>query len=305
MRKRLIALSIMFITAAAVLSGTAFYQMQTTEKDIELAPLAPGKNTAVYAAYSADGTVPDYVVSYLKKLKKIAPNIVYVTDNPIRCRDIAKLAPYVNQLIARRHGEYDWGSYKRGYNWLRQHNALNKSQILILANDSTLLAAPSLKPVVEAAEGSGADIFGITANTDGIYHLQSYFLIIAPQVYAAPEFAAWLNAVKPEKDGLTVAYRYEVPFTNYLQNLGFTADTFIPDEDVAYLPLNDKNCYPLTLLSQHHSPFLKMRAFTERLNVQEPRRLLFSWLKQHHPSAYKDLIRHLQKIQSPYLKEAR
>lgn len=227
----------------------------------------------MFAAYSADGTVSDYVIDYLRALKEIAPNIVYVTDNPIPESEIAKLRPYVNHLIARRHGEYDWGSYKRGFAWLKRQNALPSrpaaasgippraaivpapasdtaaaaslsssapvphiasapqlpssvqagstapqatAPLLILANDSSLLVAPSLRPVLQASQTAGADIFGITANADGIYHLQSYFLIIAPQVYNTSEFAAYLNAVRPEKDGLTVAARYEVPFTAYL-----------------------------------------------------------------------------------------
>ena len=177
--------------------------------------------------------------------------------------------------------------------------------LLILANDSSLLVAPSLRPILQAAETAGADIFGITANADGIYHLQSYFLIIAPQVYNTSEFAAYLNAVRPEKDGLTVAARYEVPFTAYFAGLGFTSAAYIPYEKLSWLPLNDKNCYPLTLLGKYHAPFLKMRTFTSRLNVQEPRRLVFAWLKKHVPGAYARLLQHLQKINSPYLKEDR
>lgn len=124
--------------------------------------------------------------------------------------------------------------------------------LLILANDSSLLVAPSLRPVLQAFQTAGADIFGITANADGIYHLQSYFLIIAPQVYNTSEFAAYLNAVRPEKDGLTVAARYEVPFTAYFAGLGFTSAAYIPYEKLSWLPLNDKNCYPLTLLGKYH-----------------------------------------------------
>lgn len=350
--------------------------------DVEqtLSPLAAGKNCAVFAAYSADGAVSDYVIDYLRALKEIAPNIVYVTDNPIPESEIAKLRPYVNHLIARRHGEYDWGSYKRGFAWLKRQNALTpqpaptpaaaspapatavaspsspapataaaslsssaptphtaaasqptvsvpdasntpasssapsatsspassiSAPLLILANDSSLLVAPSLRPVLQAFQTAGADIFGITANADGIYHLQSYFLIIAPQVYNTSEFAAYLNAVRPEKDGLAVAARYEVPFTAYFAGLGFTSAAYIPYEKLSWLPLNDKNCYPLTLLGKYHAPFLKMRTFTSRLNVQEPRRLVFTWLKKHVPGAYARLLQHLQKINSPYLKEDR
>lgn len=371
-----IAATIVILTLAVLAPGAGSRNAPASRStapapaDVEqtLSPLAAGKNCAVFAAYSADGTVSDYVIDYLRALKEIAPNIVYVTDNPIPESEIAKLRPYVNHLIARRHGEYDWGSYKRGFAWLKRQNALTpqpaptpaaaspapataaaslsssastphtaaasqptasvpdasntpassfapsatsspassiSAPLLILANDSSLLVAPSLRPVLQAFQTAGADIFGITANADGIYHLQSYFLIIAPQVYNTSEFAAYLNAVRPEKDGLTVAARYEVPFTAYFAGLGFTSAAYIPYEKLSWLPLNDKNCYPLTLLGKYHAPFLKMRTFTSRLNVQEPRRLVFAWLKKHVPDAYARLLQHLQKINSPYLKEDR
>ena len=397
MRRRPVYIAVLAIAAIALMlavltlyagsrKAPAARSAASAPADVEqtLSPLAAGKNCAVFAAYSADGTVSDYVIDYLRALKEIAPNIVYVTDNPIPESEIAKLRPYVNHLIARRHGEYDWGSYKRGFAWLKRQNALPSrpaaasgippraaivpapasdttaaasgispraaivpapasdttaaaaslsssapvphtasapqppssvqagstapqatAPLLILANDSSLLVAPSLRPVLQASQTAGADIFGITANADGIYHLQSYFLIIAPQVYNTSEFAAYLNAVRPEKDGLTVAARYEVPFTAYFAGLGFTSAAYIPYEKLSWLPLNDKNCYPLTLLGKYHAPFLKMRTFTSRLNVQEPRRLVFAWLKKHVPGAYARLLQHLQKINSPYLKEDR
>lgn len=285
--------------------SVGMYSSKTIELETDYADIKPQQNTAVFAAYSSDGTVSDYVITYLKALKKVAPNIVYITDNPMKRSEAKKLKPYVTHLEAKRHGEYDWGSYKRGFNWLTQHGFLdNASQLLIFANDSTLLVDKSFKPIIDKFSND-ADFYGITANQDGTYHLQSYFLVFRPQVYSHAAFKAYLNNVTKQQDGLTVAYRYEVPFTGFLKNLGFVSQTYIPYEELAFLPLNDKNCYPLTLLTRYHLPLLKMRTFTNRLNVQESRRLVFQWLKNNAPTAYDDLIEHLEHIQSPYLKDNR
>lgn len=262
------------------------------------------KNTAVFAAFSADGSVSDYVITYLKALKEITPNIIYITDNQIKRSEIKKLKPYITRLEATRHGEYDWGSYKRGVNWLKENNYLKNVPNLVLANDSALLVASSLKPVLNTMQND-IDLYGITANQDGTYHLQSYFLILSNRLLNDPHIIAYLDSVKPQKDGLTVAYRYEVPFTEYVTDLGYKTAAYIPYDELQHLPLNDKNCYPLTLLKQYHNPFLKMRVFTNRLTVQEPRRLIFNWLKTNRPQAYQELIRHLKHINSPYLKEDR
>lgn len=285
---------------------------RTVEVEADFSALKVSSNAVVFAAYSQDGTVPDYVLSLLKKLKKEAPNIVYVTDNQIKKSEIGKLKPYVTHLLAKRHGEYDWGSYKRGFNWLKENGWSGEEKakdgskpLLVLANDSVLAVAESLEPVFTAAKDSGADFFGISANQDGTYHLQSYFLILTSKVYDDADFAGYLNTVKKEKDGLSVAYRYEVPFTAYFESKGYKSAAYLAYDKLSYLPLNDKNCYPLTLLSQYQAPFLKMRTFTERLNVQEPRRLVFAWLKKNAPTAYDELISHLEHIRSPYLKDNR
>ena len=285
--------------------GTWMYIDYQTPHNVELSykEIIPNKNSTIFAAYSSDGSISDYVISYLKKLKEVSPNIIYVTDNPISKKEIRKIKPYISHIIAYRHNEYDWGSFKRGFNFLKQNSKFNSQAELILANDSTLAINPSFKPILNDFESKNVDFYGITANQDGIYHIQSYFMIFNPNVYTSNEFSTYLNNVTKQPDGLSVAYAYEVPFTKYLSDLGYTHSTFINYEDLAYLELNDKHCYPLSMLSKHNLPLLKMRTFTDRLIVKEPRRLVFNWLKKHHYKPYRELIRHLKKIQSPYLKE--
>lgn len=295
-----ILLKILIITLLVFL-GYFYYTYPTTQNK-DIAPFIKGKNTTIFAAYSADGNIPHYIITYLKALKAVTPNIIYVTDNKLSPKAVRKLSPYITHIEAAKHGEYDWGSYKRGFRWLKNNGYLDKTANLILANDSVLLVAPTLKPIF-AEMSNKADFWGITANQDYTYHLQSYFLTLTPKVFTHPEFAQYLESVTKQPDGLTVAVRYEVPFTKHFENLGFTHAAFIPYDTLSDLELNDKNCYPLTMLSKHHAPFLKMRTFTNRLNVQEPRRLVFEWLKKNNLTAYYDLIKHLTQIKSPYLHE--
>ncbi len=95
MRRRPVYIAVLAIAAIALMlavltlyagsrKAPAARSAASAPADVEqtLSPLAAGKNCAVFAAYSADGTVSDYVIDYLRALKEIAPNIVYVTDNP-------------------------------------------------------------------------------------------------------------------------------------------------------------------------------------------------------------------------------
>jgi len=282
--------------SVALVIGLGWYlYTKPMTQDRDVARFIKGKNTAIFAAYSPDGYVPHYVITYLRALKEVAPNIVFVTDNPLSLKAVHKISPYVTHVLAKRHGEYDWGSYKRGFQWLKEKGYAHKAASLILANDSVLMVTPSLKPIFEKMVGQ-ADFWGITANQDYQYHLQSYFIVLEPKVYLNPQFETYLNSVTKQPDGLTVAVRYEVPFTKFLEDLGFSHEAYIPYKDLEYLELNDKNCYPLTMLSKHHAPFLKMRTFTTRLNIQEPKRLVLEWLKRNRPEVYYELTTHLKNI---------
>lgn len=284
-------------------NANATYDSQLLKTDIQLNPYIPNANATVFAAYSADGSVPDYVVDYVKKLKEITPNIIYVTDNPIQRDAAKKLTPYITHLTAYKHGEYDFGSYKRGFSTLKKYGSFNK---LILANDSMFPLADSFQPIMADMDKKQADFYGITSNTQVHPHLQSYFIAFTPKVWQHPAFTHFLNTVKPQPDGWHVTINYEIPLTQYLINLGFKADTYIAMEKLEHLPMPNKTFYPLTLISQHNAPLLKVRTFTPNgLNIQESRRLVFNWLKKNKPQAYMLIIKHLEHINSPYLKDNR
>src|SRR5699024_10570893 len=55
---------------------------------------------AVFAGYSADGSVAPYVLRYLSGLKAVTDGIVYITDSPLSPEAQKQVAPYVI------HGEY-------------------------------------------------------------------------------------------------------------------------------------------------------------------------------------------------------
>ncbi len=94
------------------------------------------KKSAVFAHYDNKNTVHDYVIFCLKELKKIADNIIFVSDCTLDDIECDKIKPFCSEIIAKPHGEYDFGSYKRGYQYLKENNLLDDVDELIFANDS-------------------------------------------------------------------------------------------------------------------------------------------------------------------------
>ena len=74
----------------------------------------------IVAVFDKEGRIRDNLVEYLKELKQFSDYIVVVGDNPIFKEDISKLNGLADHIIFKRHEEYDFGSYKRGFNLLRK-----------------------------------------------------------------------------------------------------------------------------------------------------------------------------------------
>ena len=71
------------------------------------------KRAVIFAHYDKNREIKDYVLYYLKELKKTADTIIFVS-----CCDLKNaccLNGLADKIIAEQHNEYDFGSYKRGF----------------------------------------------------------------------------------------------------------------------------------------------------------------------------------------------
>ena len=82
----------------------------------------------------------------------------------------------------------------------------------------------------------------------------------------------------------------ELKITPYLESLGYKWDTYIPYEDLEYLPYEAKDWYPLSLISKHKNQFFKRRVYNDEDFSQENIFELLDYLKQNHPQTYQDVI---------------
>ena len=267
---------------------------------------------AVFAGYSADGSVAPYVLRYLSGLKAVTDGIVYITDSPLSPEAQKQVAPYVIHGEYQRHGEYDWGSYKRGYNWLKAKNLLRHADELIFANDSAYAPLQTFRPMFNQMRSrSELDFWGNTQNQRFNPHLQSYFLVFRRPVIISKSFAAFLNGVKAQPDHSL--YITEFPSASPARKATSAAPlrpdsaaTLSPDSAAALSPDSaapkpvsaarasapaspDPNSYPLTLIRDYHNQFLKRRTFTDKLPIEENRAELLAYLCTHAPETCQNI----------------
>ena len=208
----------------------------TGEKDMDK------KRAIVFAGYSYDGLVFDDVYPYLKELRKYADYIVAVYDNEKLNDDVVKklMRDYVDTLIVSRHEEYDFGSYKRGYSYLKEKGVLDKVDKLILCNDSVIFQGRGLEPFFKREVKK--DFYGFTAYKKGIQyntpqknippHIQSYFLSISKEIFSQDWFNDFIMSVKKESGKEDVIINYELGISQLIAKHGYPLTSFYPALEV-------------------------------------------------------------------------
>jgi lipopolysaccharide biosynthesis protein len=119
------------------------------------------KRIALFAHYDRDGIVDDYVIYYLRGLAPVADRILFVSDCELSAGEAAKLEGLAELVFAGRHGEYDFGSWKRGLAHLNYD--LAGWDELILANDSCYAPVYPFEDF-EKMKDVSCDFWGPTGN---------------------------------------------------------------------------------------------------------------------------------------------
>ena len=131
-----------------------------------------GKRYCVFASYSKENKIGDDILFYLKELNKITNGVVFIMDNPIDEIEAKKLEGLTIYHKCEKHNEYDFGSYKRGFFYLKENGFLDDTSEIIFANDSCFGPLKPLDLFIKKWEKENKpDFYGITINNYGFKYL--------------------------------------------------------------------------------------------------------------------------------------
>ena len=212
------------------------------------------KRLFIFAGYDKDKMVDSTLVYYLKSLSELG-DIVFTMDNDLPPHELNKITEIPNVLHASavRHGEYDFGSYKRGYIWARDNKLLNKYDWVYLVNDSVLGPLFDLKCTLEKLEASGADLTGMASCQQKYVplHIQSWFVGVSKGVVNADFFADFITSVTHQPEKMRIVFKYEVKMSQLILNRGYRISTVFGPIDGDYIY---ENLYGVI---QNGVPFIK------------------------------------------------
>ena len=209
------------------------------------------KRLFLFAFFDPQGVVGEAALRYLEALHALG-DIVLAADCALQTGEEDKLAPLVVSYTASRHGEYDFGAYKRAY----QQADLSGYDVVYLVNDSVVGPLQPLEPYLQGMEALGTDAFGLALNPSRHgRHLQSWFIGLKPSVFRASWFAEFLAGVEAVGRKEDVCIRYENGLARLLEahSASYAGLWILPGKAIYNA---------VGRLSRQGFPFLKRSAFT-------------------------------------------
>ena len=213
------------------------------------------KRLFLFAGFNKSARVDDALTYYIRTLNNFG-DIVVVMDCDCSKSETKKIKPFVKHISAARHGEYDFGSYKRAYIWARENLKISDYDYVYLVNDSVYGPLYSMTRYFDAMENMGHDAFGIVKNPNPKHpHIQSWFVGLTKNIFTSDWFDKFMNAITklPSKGAIT--REYEQGLSKQISEHGFTWDCLYT--------VSGRGVYnQIKKLFTHGMPFMKRVAFS-------------------------------------------
>lgn len=193
------------------MGGVLFYVinplLQIRDKTCTLYSMK-AKRLFLFAGYNAAGIVDDALVYYVKSLSKFG-DVVLVMDSDCPDSELKKVQKITVYASAVRHGEYDFGSYKRAYIWATENLTLSDYDYVYMVNDSVYGPLYDLTPYFSEMESGTCDAFGLVKNPHRDHpHIQSWFIGLHPSVFLTDWYDQFMRNItkQPYKGAITREY---------------------------------------------------------------------------------------------------
>lgn len=245
------------------------------------------KRLFIFAAYDKDCLVDDSLLYYLRELSKLG-DIIFTMDNKTANSEIYKVSqiPNVLHAVAQRHGEYDFGSYKRGYQWAYDNDILKNYDWIYLVNDSVFGPLFDLGPVLSEMEsknpGSAFGMIGLHSTPERLSeypdHVQSWFVGMAAKICQQPWFAEFINSVEHLDSKDDIVWRYEVGLSRLLNTHGIEIDRV--EKTLSGCVIYSEMISSLPFLKKLAIDHIKDKSKLKKIEPIELRNVIFASIKR-------------------------
>lgn len=223
------------------------------------------------AGFFPGNSVPETTRLWIQAVQAISQRVVLVFDNPEPLHYPASWNSENCKALFKSHGEYDFGSYKRGLEWAESRGWLEEASHVLFFNDSVYGPLSdlelSIKPMLQRTD----EAWGLTASNQITPHLQSFFLILGISTLQRPVVRKIFDSATQQKSRQAVIEKYELGLSKALLAEGLSLKALLPTDQRTSCSgerMINPTAWPLSAV-ELGLPVLKKRALLDEFSNQE------------------------------------
>lgn len=255
-----------------------------------------GKRIAIFAFTGGSEGIANYVAYYLRALRKVVDDIVFVAGKDLEESETEKLSGIVSKIICHNQDVNRFSAYRIGYLWVLEHRLLQEADELVLADDSCYGPVFPFERAFEEMDKKPCDFWGMTDSYEAVYHLQSFFLVFKKDVFTSRAFHNYVSGFARQKE----ARLNEEGFTAALEEARFMPAVYINVDEETRGALTyrdgggDLTVHPVILLGRG-MPLVRIEAIngTLGLNQKESPWELLRRIGEVNPELHSVMLEHL------------
>jgi lipopolysaccharide biosynthesis protein len=202
------------------------------------------KRLALYVHFDPLNRVSDADLYYVKSLRDIAEDVLFVTNSDLSLAEMAKIKPFVNISLKRFNRGFDFAAWRDVIKFIGIDHMCNFDEV-IFANNSCFGPLEPWDKMFSVMDNKKCDFWGITAfpfspNSNRPEardligrtipeHLQSYFFVVRKDLVKSAAFFEFWDSVENKEQMMDVVSCYEAQMTKKFADAGFSYEVYVPE----------------------------------------------------------------------------
>ncbi len=180
------------------------------------------KRLFLFAGYNKNGIIDNALLFYIQTLSKFG-DIILCMDSDTPDSELKKVRKHCVHTIGTRHGEYDFGSYKRAYIWTTENLNLSDYDFVYMVNDSVYGPLCDMTSYFARMESMPCDAFGMAQKRHKTRaHIQSWFIGLRPTVFCTEWFDDFMQSITKLVSKTQITIEYEQGLSHMVSENGLT-----------------------------------------------------------------------------------
>ena len=246
------------------------------------------------AGHFTGGGVPETTLIWVEALGKVSSHMVLVFDNPEPNHWPANWCSATSSVLFDAHGEYDFGSYKKGLQHAEEQGWLDLATHVLFCNDSVYGPIADIANTIEPMLEKTNEAWGLTGSHQLTPHLQSFFLVLGTELLRKPAIRRLFDGVVRQPHRQAVIEHYELGLSKALLANNVELQALLPSDAKrrnanGELMLNP-TAWPLTAIGLG-MPVVKKKSLIDELANEESFSETCRMLAKRNPRLWHAVLR--------------